>query len=410
MVMNVTSLTIVDLLPAVILMWFLYLTFSLGYKMSKHGNRFGDRNKAGGKYSWLILRKRSVLFFIALLSIVSSFISAYYYTGQTPLSTIQGLISGNRSLYYEYQIYAKIQQRGVFSLSKLPYIFMMFYFKFILFYSCISFLIIKHKINKFDILFLSMVTFSHIYFGIARGTNYEFFELLVLILFVVLTRTSKNVQLKKVTRKYIRIILLGIIMVFLFYNRIKDRGVIFDFSVHRDYTYDFNNIVSTMFPGLSFGILLIYDYFGFGFYYMSKYITDIWFSSIGSFFIGIIPYGYNAAFNSTLQSIILEYVELGTRWHPDTAIIINNFGFLGLLIICFVLGKTTKIVKSSYNDSLSYLTQFIIFLQMISLPIGNFVFVSSASTLIVVLLVFLWCLRAFVNRKKYYGKSMRIKF
>lgn len=277
---------------------------------------------------------------------------------------------------------------------------MMFFVKIILFYSYISFLIVKEKSTYFDKFYLLLITFAHIYFGVARGTNYELFELMILFVFVILYK-SKRVRSIKIPLKNVLIVsLVGIIMIYLFYNRIADRGVVFDFSKSRDFIYDPEGVIATIFPLLSYITLLVYDYFGFGFYYLSIYISHVWFQSIGNFFAGLFPFGYTFIENSKIQEIMPNYVEMGPRWHPDTAILINNLGFIGLLILGTILGSCAKFTfREGNNSSLTYLTQFIILLQIISLPIGNFVFISSASTLIVMLISFIWFWKIFIKVK-----------
>jgi len=102
---------------------------------------------------------------------------------------------------------------------------------------------------------------------------------------------------------------------------------------------------------------------------------------------------------SSLQEIMKELIDMGARWHPDIALFINNFGYIGLVLFCLFIGMFCRYISSAKKkDSIIYLTIFIILLQMISLPVGNFIASSSASILIVVLLLYVWMRRIFIIR------------
>lgn len=382
LVINTTSLTWVEIFPAILLMWIIFFLFNLGFRTVKK-KKIRPQSVMTNN-SWLLNQRKITLIIIAGFTMLSSVLSAEFYTGQTPLSIIKSLLTDN-SLYYEYQRYALEQQRGVFSINKIPFIFMMFFMKLVLFYSYVSLFIIKEKTTNFEKFYLTLITLSSVYFGIARGTNFEFFELFILIIFVILSKPKKKLRMP--IKKTFIIFLLGSLMVLLFFSRISARGVTFDLYISRDVTYDSSGLLSIFSPFISFVTILLYSYFGFGFFYISKYISEIWFASLNNFIAGLLPLGYYLSSNNTIQDSMYHLVDFGAKWHPDISIIINNFGFIGLLIICFLLGSISKHISHGNNSSFIHLTNFMILLQMISLPIGNFVFTSSANTLIVFLIV-----------------------
>jgi len=51
------------------------------------------------------------------------------------------------------------------------------------------------------------------------------------------------------------------------------------------------------------------------------------------------------------------------------------------------------------NTPMSKLTRFIVLLQMVSLPVGNFVTASSSSRLIVLMIAFYWVLEKYKKEK-----------
>jgi len=342
---------------------------------------------------WLLKLSKGNMLFIAILSICFSIMVTNYYTGQTPFSIIDN-ISNNISLYYEYQTYFRDQQRGAFSLTKLPFIFMAFYIKLLLFYSYITLFIFKSKLNKFDIIYLFLISIAHIYFGIARGTNFEYFELTVLIIFIILIKYSGKYKFS--IKLLLKVGILISCMIFLFYSIIKERGVSLNYYISRDVFFDQKGIVSTILPFLSFIVIMIYSYFGFGFYYISSYINYIWFESGTNIFLGLLPFGFKSINNNSLKYLMNNIVDMGARWHPDIIFIIERFGYLGLLLFCFFLGMFAKCKDKS---PIVYLTNFMIFLQMISLPVGNFISTSSSNKLIVMTLIFYWIWKKMVKVK-----------
>jgi hypothetical protein len=395
MAINATSLTFFMIFPAIALMWINYFVFSAGYSMNK-GNKISVLTSKCSN-SWLLNRKKISLMTIAVFSILFSIAAVKYYTGQTPLSTFENLVNNN-SLYSQYQYYFREQQRYIFSLTKIPFIFMLFYIKFIVFYSYISFLIVKEKITKFDKFYLILITLAHIYFGLARGTNYEFFELMILIIFVILSKSIKLKKFQLPLTALFKIFLLGSLMIFIFYIGVSARGVNFNYYISQDIQYDPNGVLPLLSPFLSFVTIIIFGYFGFGFFYMSTYVSELWFSSIGNFIAGFLPLGYYAFRANNLPGIMRNLVDMGARWHPDVALIINNIGYLGLLMLCFLIGIFAKhLYNTKSKGPIIYFTSFIILLQMISLPVGNFISTSSASKLIVVLLFIVWVWKLFIK-------------
>lgn len=398
LVVNITNLTFFIIFPAIIFMWANYLSFSIGYGIYKEKKILV--NDANNSNSEFLNRNIFLLIVIAFLSLLFSIAVVRFYTGQTPISIFKNL-ENNISLYHEYQFYFYEQQRNIFSLAKIPFILMLFYIKLTLFYSLISFLIIKEKTTKFEKLYLMLVTLSYIYVGLARGTNFEFFELLMVIIFIIFTKYKNMKKFKMQFKTLLIIFFLISLMIFVFYIRMSSRGVIFNIYISKDIQYDPNGLISLLPPFIISIILRIFSYFGFGFFYISIYITEVWLLSINNFLKGFFSLGSYDNGVDNLHDIMKNLIDMGSRWKPDASLIINSIGYLGLLIFCFVIGIFTKYIYNTIEkNTVTYLTGFIILLQMISLPIGNFISTSSASILIVFLLIVFWIKKLFIKVKK----------
>lgn len=392
-IVDVTSIKLWYILPSVILMWINYFIFSAGYrfrpnKINNKADSYSEDNLNQKEVGWLNNQRKITLLVIAFTSLVSSILAAKYYTGQSPIDVINNLRNGV-STYYQYQMYFRANARNVLTLSKLPYVFMMFFTKLTLFYSYFS-IFYKNKIAKFDVFYIMLITISYLYIGIARGTNYEFFEFVMLIIIIIFS--DRKIKTRRAPmKKLVKVSLIVLSMIFLFYSSIIARGVIFNNYISSDVYFNTEGIISSLFPTLAFIILILYSYFGFGFYYISSYISEVWSDSIQSFFAGVIPYGYIIKDGISIQDHMRSTVDMGTRWHPDTAGFINDFGLIGLILFCFILGFILESINRNISlTPMARLTSFIILLQMISLPVGNFVTVSSSSRLIVLVVLFYW--------------------
>lgn len=385
MVIGITDITFFYILPAILLMWANYYFFNAGYRVNIKNQILYTSNID----NWLISCSKRTLLFLAGLSIIFSILAVKFYTGQTPASLLHNLLN-NVSVYYNYQSYFKEEQRYVFSLTKIPYIFMLFYLKFFLFYSYISFLIIKNDTTLFEKMYLLAITLSFVYVGIARGTNYEFFELVMIIIFVIFSR-YKISKFQLPIKGLSKIFLLIGIMIFVFYSVVNARGFEFNYYISEDVRYDPNGVLSLISPFIAFVVYMVYCYFGFGFFFMATYINNLWLSSFGDFISGLVPLGYQASVGNSIPQIMSNLVDIGVKWCPDSIIIINNLGYFGLAVLCFLMGLFAQhIYHVKRQNSIVYLTHFIILLQMISLPVGNFVSTSSASKLILATLIIYW--------------------
>lgn len=392
-----STLGVGDTLPALIILWLNYFFFSFGYSTFSKRKHGAEKKEIIG---WLFKISGKQLLGIALLSIAFSILAVQYYAGQTPLTVIYNL-SNNISVYYEYQSYFREQQRNVFSIGKIPFILMLFYIKAVLFYSYITFFTSEKKLKFIQKLYLLLVTIAYIYVGVSRGTSFEFFELVILTSFVVFSKRKFDRKRRLSMKPLVASIFMGILGLNIFFSGISSRGVQFNPNIVRqDVNFNFEGWLTDLSPSMAEIVFRLYGYFGFGFYYISTYFNNVWFSSGSSFFSGLIPLGYRVTSGYDITTVMNDLVHVGVKWHPDFIRLNNLVGYLGVVIICFMLGVLTKYFSViDKNKPLVGLTNFLILLQMVSLPVGNFLFISSANQLIVALVIVYWVWRVFVNKK-----------
>ncbi len=403
LLMSSTTLEFCTIVPAVILMWVNYFTFHAGYIMRTNGST-ADTEVI--RRTWVLSRRRLLLLVIAVLAILSSLVATKFYTGQTPLSLIKNL-QADRSVYYMYQSHFREQEIDVFRLSKLPYVLMLFFIKVTFFYSFVSLLMGKERLSFFERAYLALVTSSYLYLGIARGTHIEFFELLIITLFVIFSRRKKAEKFGGKLGSLIKTLVLGWVMGMVYYGGVRARGVSFSHHISRDVRFDAGGLLPYISQSLASIILVFYGYFGFGFYYTSVFITDFWMVSGERFLAGLLPFGFRLMGEPDVRVSMKMLVDMGARWHPDVVLLIDCLGLFGLLAFSFLLGLFARsILRINALHGVVELTQFMILLQMISLPVGNFVWISSSNKLTVLCLVAFWVLKLLTRVRARNSKSL----
>ncbi len=403
LIVGSTNLTLFEMTPAILIMWVYFLSFSSGYllrKSTRNLEKLTKQSEANNRSSFFESSGLRLIF-LSLVSVLFSVIATRYYTGQTPMVVFTNLVKGT-SVYYEYQRYFAEAEIATFSLSKLPYVLMLFYIKFMLFYGYLKLLLGNNKRRITDKVFLILVTIAHVFFGIARGTNFEIFELFMLIVFVILYKFRGFSKKSSSVKQVIFIAVFGFALINVYYWSVTSRGVVFGYRITSEVWYNPEGVVSILFPALASISTALFGYFGFGFFYLSRFISDVWFLTPGSVLAGLVPKGFELSGMGSVAAIMKRTIDMGPRWHPDASVFINDFGFIGLIVFCFLMGFiASRFAKKATADSAKDLFLFLMFMQMVSLPIGNFVIVSSATKLILVYGV-LWLVWTRVKGGWYY--------
>lgn len=390
LVLSCTTLKFLQIIPAIIIMWINYFCFKAGYKTGEKNISNNKRENIKISNGWILKQNNLTLGIVAIISIIFSIKAAYFYTGQLPINVISNIFSGV-SNYYIYQSYYLETEIQKISLERYLHSLMLIYCAFVLFYSYIALMFFQEKLRLFQKFYLLIITISFLYFGLARGTSFEFFEIMILGIFITLYRMHNN-SIKIILKKFLIIIIFIGIASYIFYVGIETRGISFTTqSISSDVFYDYDGIVPMISSTISFVIIVFFGYFAFGFQYISTYVTELWFTSVTHFFAGILPLGYLTLSGNDIQNFMYNLIDMGAKWHPDAILVINYFGYVGLLIICICLGYvSSKIEYYEKENIVGILTLFLIFLQMIAFPIGNFLLVSSTGKFLAVFLLIYW--------------------
>ena len=115
------------------------------------------------------------------------------------------------------------------------------------------------------------------------------------------------------------------------------------------------------------------------------------------------PEGINKfKFSDSTRDFVDKFINVGAQWTPETVSVIEHYGILVLVLIIILLGFITKSIISKINYSISSVViLFYIYLYLISLPIGNFLTVSSSNKICLILAT---SILLYNNIFKIYGK------
>ena len=380
LVCGTTNLTLFYTLPAIVLIWLFYTFFIVGFNSTKYTKLNRDTAKNEDILFGIVIYNCNTqkLILFALLSLFISVLCAQYYTGLFPTQVFQNLISG-KSNYINYQLYFSQANIGSISLNKIPYILLMGFKNIIFVYSFIFIICKAKKVEIRQIIYLLLLAIAHLYFGIARGTNFEFYQLFLLLIYCYVLRQQN--QQKKINILWI--IFFGLILLAIFFVVLSARGATPNYYITDYILYEPNEFFSKLFPNLSIYYMFLYTYLGFGIYYLATLINKIWLTSIKGFIGAIIP-PLNVMFGIHPIEETNDLVNIGVKWIPDAASIMNVIGIFGLLFCCYLIGKFLK--KSSYlqmkNNGYSLLFGYFIFVFLVSIPNGHFITFSSEQILI----------------------------
>lgn len=335
------------------------------------------------------------LYFVMVFAVIGMILVARFYTGQTPWSIVSDLYH-HRSLYMVYQSYYNEMSLGRMSLTKIPYILINASVQFLLVYCYIYFMIIKKKIEMKEAGCLIALTCAKLYLGIARGTNFEMFEIAFLFIYCYLS--GSGVGIKRVKKLALAVIsILGCCAVFMVVIGLRGaHGT--SVVISEGIVTDSSKELTAQYPQLAMIIAYLSAYFCFGIYFLSYFFDHFFAEDIFYFVNGIIPCGYLAGGIEVPEISNTDFLK-SVCWKPDLIRLIYLCGVLATPVVFAVMGRMIRRIrkiKDIYREDIyiNMLEYFIVY-QMFSFPIGNFILVTSASRLAVLLLVII-----LVSRRK----------
>lgn len=391
------NISFLEFLPGIILMWAFYFTFNLGTKLKVKKNL--DKIQIieeGVKFN-----KGAILFAILHLLFYPVYIK--FYTGSSVSNIISALNSG-LSTYAMYQENFKNANLTQLTFSKLPLIFGHGILRFFFIFTVFRIVVFKKKILKHEFLCMFIMILVSLFVGISRGTSFELFEIVLLFLFAYASRRTLLGYSRMFSTQTIITILLAFIIVsgFFAYNINVRMGE--EFSFFDADNFDRNSIIYQISKPLSLVLFSLNDYFLFGLYFNSTAFMKLWFASTDGFLSFLMPGGFDFfKFDVNLRTYVNRFIEVKSNWEPDSSVYILKYGVIITFLMVFCIGYFSKYLYSRvFNNISALILLYYVFYFFISMPVGNFISVSSASQ-ISILIAFL------TFRKNYFTKWLVIK-
>lgn len=372
-------------LVACVFLFIIWLLYFLGSKLS-----FKTRADTSLKSECFFRKRRYVL----LLIIIQTFASIYagqFYTGLSFLEALNNLLSGdsNYSLYQQYFMDSGLKS---FSLDKILPILSNFYVKLIFIYILYFFLV--HSSKKIDIYLVFLSALPMVIMSAFRGTNFELFEIFVALICAFYVKS----KLTGAVFPLLKLSLFGSFLIFIYVFQILLRYKFeYNINCNNEYCYDYNSILHSVSPPLASTLYKLSGYFYFAPDYMARWF--IYFLEESLLLTTILPgndllYGYEGKW------LCIDNLRCGPTWAPDFEIYTYIFGVPATFILIMIYSSFQHLlVKTATMNFIDFLGFYLITLQFFSFPVGNFLFVSSANKLLVILFIVLYSLR-FLSKKR----------
>lgn len=368
--------------------WLMYLCYMTGFSSVKVKPNVSieDRRSISFPFSNIARWKRRNYFANSIICWAFAIYGARFYTGMLPTDVIRHIQKGT-SVYSAYGKYYASMGLGTFSLQKVPIILMVFYVILNFYLSALQ-IIRKEELSVWKLVYVITIGFSFAYIGFARGTNFELYLIFVTIAFCLFSYEREKINKKT----FSIVIVLGILLLFVFQTVVLSRGLVFRNNICEGIHFNEKALLSELLPVITHFAIIIFSYLGFGIYVIGYTSFELILEKPAFMLGSLVPHGLDYAFNNDFIKLVRAETQVGVRWVPDYIIFLDKLGLLFFCLLVFLMGKITKIIlNSNMLDLQKRAVVFFITLEMISIPVGNFVTTSSANILCV-LYVICWVL------------------
>jgi len=399
-----TTLVIDDVLAGTALMWVLFLLFKMGTLVSpkallcrsargharsvaQASGRSTERQEPvqldqfAAEQPWIARSSGPVLMILGASTLVCAVIIARVFAGVGP-SEVLASLSGGSGRYLEYIQFDEIVRESGF--AQWPYLILMMYKKALLIYGVMAIVVLTRKPRARHWVFIGMCAAAQIYGSLARGTTFEVFELAVLLMFAFFMRAGAFGKSGLSPKRILLIATLALGAIWYFTYNIQERGREFGHRAASDIQIDDSGALPSVVTTFTSGM---FDYWGFGIYYSSTFVDQLWLSSGASLDAGLFPGGLSRFYMDDPSSLMDAIVSMGARWRPDMILLLQTAGFIGLVMGCLLLGSLYR-RASPKRTAVALMVQYFVIMQMLSFPVGNFVFVSADNRYLSLLLLF----------------------
>ena len=392
-IVSVSTYDLSDAIVGILMIWIVFAAFHLGY--SKNNRSYGNNQYIRNNKKWYPLSnidswKGYWYVLLGIANIVFAFLAARFYTGRGPLAIIRGVLTSENS-YNIYQRYAKEADVSALTIGKIPYILMLVFCFSMLFWGCVGILLSEKKKRVSQYFFVLCAILGTLLFGSARGTNYELYIVFVVIVYCILKKQKRDYFKNIKWKKLLLIAIIGVCLVSAFIRTVELRGVVFTNQICQEIRFKPESFFAKTFPNFTTVALAPFAYIGWGIFVIGHTTNTIIFGSVSNFFYAITPLGFSYLSDNTIDSIIRSNMAVGTRWIPDYFSFLATFGWILFIVIVYFFGRVVKDATSNrYPVLLSRLMEILVFLEMLSIPVGNFY--VSTPLVIASLYIIVWYL------------------
>lgn len=365
-----------------LLIWFFYL---LGSKLS-----FKVRTNATLQ-SECFFKKRRYALLLILIQTFASIYAGQFYTGLSFLEALNNLMLGdsNYSLYQQYFMDSGLKS---FSPDKILPILSNFFVKFIFIYILYFYLVHRNKRIDFCIVFLSALPM--IIMSAFRGTNFELFEVFVALIcaFYIKSKLTGGVF------PLLKLLLFGAFLIFIYVIQILLRYKFeYNISCNNEFCYNYSSILHSVFPPIASTFYKLSGYFYFAPDYMARWF--IYFIDENLLLTTILP-GSDLLYHYEGKWLCIDNLRCGPTWAPDFEIYVYIFGLPATYFMITIFSSFQHLLaRTAFINFIDFLGFYLITLQFFAFPVGNFLFVSSANKLLMILFIALYLLR-FLSKKR----------
>lgn len=396
-----TNITLSFCLPAIALTWGCFFCFFIGtIRFTKNRTDAFVYRKFPNDLS------EKACMTLSILSILLAIQYAKFYTGQNIYDIFYNILNGisNYNNYQEY--FKKIGIADVSICHKFPWILMGAYIYIWVVYIYIRALVIYNKLNFKNYVNILFSSIAYLYIGLSRGTNIELFYIFILLFYCFAKRCTRLLKHKHTDRYlllkvFILLITLGMGMLTIFRLVLSLRGVVFGNCLYLDTNiiYDTDSFILRLFPELSFTIGSMFGYVGWGHIYISSVFKYVM-TSLDTWGALILPSGFQTIMHLSLENIMKDTIDVGVKWTPNLVLWIDQIGLILTLILCWLIGCLNKIIGTVMRESsVKYMSEYMILIAMISLPMGNFIN-HSAQQITLMVLCFVICSKLLLTKKR----------
>lgn len=333
----------------------------------------------------------SIILPVLVAQFICVSISTSYYTGSDIISAYANAISGS-NVYSDYQRHFREQGISEALLSsKAIYIIFLAVSKLTTVYLIANFFLAANR-TQFSMLAMVVSSFIYLGFGLARGTFFEVFELASAYAYFW-SITSNEISLTGLIRqsKTFRFVLIfgPLILAFLFIiNALRRYNDASTFFSQCSPNFCFSSYGLPFY--LEYPIYFVTVYFGNGAFFMAKlFEATIWYGE-WQYLIPMKSVLDNSGAGFGVRDFMCgTYVQCKGVWVPEMATVISIFGLAALPITNWIFHFSQKTEAWAFRkpDMIKLLILYFVFLFLLSLPVANFLLISSSSIVALGILV-----------------------